>query len=139
MNPHNIWNHIGGTSCFLRTYLHPIKVIPKPCDMILAQAISVKILIILGRTHSLVVPSSILFTHVIKTWSITNKGNIFIYKNQERTVKNAKTKLYLQKRTKNNRKYQNGAIFTKTKKEQLKMEKRSYNKTSQHILTIEWR
>ena len=91
----------GGTPCFLQAYFHPINVIPKPRHTILAQAISVKILTILGRTHNLVVPPSITFTHLIKTWSITNKGNAFIYNNQKRTTENAKTKLYLQKGTKN--------------------------------------
>ena len=86
----------------LFTGLHVIKVIPKPRGTILAQAISVKILTILGRTHSLVEPPSIVFTYLIKIWSITNKGNTFIYKNQERIVENGKTKLYLQKQTKNN-------------------------------------
>ena len=86
----------------LFTGLHAIKVIPKPHGTILAQAISVKILNILGRTDSLVEPPSIVFTYLIKIWSIINKGNTFIYKNQERIVENGKTKLYLQKQTKNN-------------------------------------
>ena len=134
---------LGGTTCFLWAYLHPIKVIPKPRGKILAQA---KRLTILGRTHSL--PSYLpisskhgrLLINVIPLFTNTKKELLkmpkqsYIYKNKQRTAENAKMKLYLQKRTKNS---QTKTIFTKTKRKQSKMENRSYNKTQQDKLTVE--
>ena len=81
LGPH--WHTLGGTPWFFTIVPSFYKDNTKPRHTILDQAITIKILNILGRTHNFVVPQFIAFT--TKTRSIPNIGNTFIYKNEERT------------------------------------------------------